>query len=178
MVVRRNLLDQLANQSHYFNANSIHKKLVPAGPDHAQVAAAGSIASYFDAVYAHHFTGTADAAERGRQVHNLFQTHEQKLLQPLLTWLDERPDVQVVGPVDAAVRAPTVAITIPHKSAKFIARELAEHNVMANAGDFYGVRVLQGMGIPLDPGVLRMSFVHYTSKAEVDQLIQALDTTL
>jgi len=50
--------------------------------------------------------------------------------------------------------------------------------VMASAGGFYAGRVLEAMGIPLDPGVLRMSFVHYTSAAEIDQLIAALDATL
>ena len=34
------------------------------------------------------------------------------------------------------------------------------------------------MGIPADPGVLRVSFVHYTTQAEIDQLISALDATL
>ena len=49
---------------------------------------------------------------------------------------------------------------------------------MAGAGDFYAVRLLEAMGQPTDPGVLRVSFVHYTSPAEVDQLISALDATL
>jgi selenocysteine lyase/cysteine desulfurase len=34
------------------------------------------------------------------------------------------------------------------------------------------------MGIDPDKGVLRMSFVHYTSKAEVDRLMTALDHIL
>ena len=49
---------------------------------------------------------------------------------------------------------------------------------MAGAGDFYAVRVLEAMGIELDPGVLRLSFVHYTSPTEIDQLISALSVTL
>lgn len=178
MVVRSRVLDKLANQSHYFNAESIHKKLVPAGPDHAQVAAAGSIASYFDAVYDHHFSEQADTAERGRRIHDLFRDHESALTQHLLDWLDNRSDVSVVGPTDAAVRAPTVAVTLQNKSASFVARELAEHKVMVSSGDFYAVRVLQGMNIPLKPGVLRMSFVHYTTLDEVNQVIDALDAVL
>ena len=74
--------------------------------------------------------------------------------------------------------APTVAVTVQNKPSDFVARELAEHQVMADAGDFYAVRVLDGMSIPLRPGVLRMSFVHYTTEAEVNQLIAALDATL
>ena len=46
------------------------------------------------------------------------------------------------------------------------------------AGDFYAVRPLQAMGIDLSEGVLRVSFTHYTSKQEIDQLLDALDRVL
>ncbi|MDJ0757145.1 MAG: aminotransferase class V-fold PLP-dependent enzyme [Ardenticatenaceae bacterium] len=176
MVVRRPILEKLTNQSHYFNASSPRKKLIPAGPDHAQIAAAAGIADYFDAVYAHHFQEEVEAAERGRRLHTLFRQTEQTRLTPLLGWLNRRDDVQLVGP--DTERAPTVAIISKNKKANFLARELAEHKIMANSGHFYAVRVLEGMGIPLDPGVLRLSFVHYTNEEEVTQLIEALDAVL
>ena len=44
MVVRPELLESLGNEGHYFNGAYMRKRLVPAGPDHAQVAAAGGIA--------------------------------------------------------------------------------------------------------------------------------------
>jgi len=59
-----------------------------------------------------------------------------------------------------------------------VAARLAKHGVMAGGGDFYGVRVIKAMGEDPDHGVLRMSFVHYTSKAEVDQLLTALEAEL
>jgi selenocysteine lyase/cysteine desulfurase len=34
------------------------------------------------------------------------------------------------------------------------------------------------MGVDPEAGVLRLSFVHYTTRAEVDRLIAALDRTL
>ena len=49
---------------------------------------------------------------------------------------------------------------------------------MAGGGDFYGVRCLEGLGIDPDHGVLRLSFVHYTRKEDVTQLIAALDEVL
>ena len=71
-----------------------------------------------------------------------------------------------------------IAIKTLNRPANFVARELAEHKIMASSGNFYAVRVLNGLGIPLDPGVLRLSFVHYTSSAEIDQLITALAAVL
>lgn len=34
------------------------------------------------------------------------------------------------------------------------------------------------MGVDPDKGVLRLSFTHYTSRAEIDQLLNALDDVL
>ncbi len=178
MVARQPLVDQLANQAHYFNAPYRRKKITPAGPDHAQIAAAAGVVDYFDALYDHHFSEEVEPAERGRRVHALLCEAEQARLAPLLAWLSQRKGVSIVGPAEATQRTPTVAVISQKNEAGFIARELAEHRIMASSGDFYAVRVLEGMGIPLKPGVLRMSFVHYTSEAEINQLITALDTVL
>ena len=73
------------NQSHYFNDGKVRSMLVPAGPDHAQVAATAGIAEYLDAVYAHHFTEDVELLQNGvARLHDLFQMQEKKLLAPLL----------------------------------------------------------------------------------------------
>lgn len=178
MVVRSDTLDALENQNHFFNADYAHKKLVPAGPDHAQIAAAGGIGEYFDRVHAHHFPGSeADAAQRGRDIHSLFQSHEKELLQPLLDYLAARDDVRILGANDAAVRAPTVAVEV-QGDPEHIAARLAEHQVMCWSGNFYAYRLVEAMGLNPESGALRLSFVHYTSMQDVEQLIVALDEVL
>ena len=177
MTVRRAVNDSLPNQSHYFNDGVITKRLVPAGPDHAQVAAMNGVVDYLDAVHEAHFDDGAAPDERGRRVHDLIRTHERNLLTPLLDFLESRSDVRILGPADAAIRVPTVAV-MPSKNPMDVATALVDHKVMAGAGDFYAVRVLNAMDIALDPGVLRLSFVHYTSEPEVNQLINALEATL
>ena len=178
MTVKRELLDRMVNQSHFFNAELVRKKLVPAGPDHAQIGATAGIAEYLDAVYAHHFTEQVDAAERGRRLHDMFQLHEKELLAKLLGWLRQRDDVRIVGPDDAELRAPTVSIIPKNKSIKTVYDSLVAHKLMIGSGHFYGVRPLNGMNIPLDTGVLRLSFVHYTTEQEIDQLIGGLRNAL
>ena len=37
---------------------------------------------------------------------------------------------------------------------------------------------LQAMGVDIAQGVLRVSFTHYTSQQEIDQLLNALDRVL
>jgi selenocysteine lyase/cysteine desulfurase len=49
---------------------------------------------------------------------------------------------------------------------------------MAAGGHFYAVRLLQALGINPASGVLRLSFVHYTTATEIRTLIEALDAEL
>jgi selenocysteine lyase/cysteine desulfurase len=39
----------------------------------------------------------------------------------------------------------------------------------------YAVRLLDGLGIPLDPGVVRASLAHYNTVEEIDGMFAALD---
>jgi selenocysteine lyase/cysteine desulfurase len=178
MVIRRALGEALPNQGHYFNAGSLYKRFTPAGPDHAQVAASAGMADYVDALYGHHVPGGhADAKGRAAVVHDLMRGHETRLLQPLLDYLSARNSVRLLGPSDAARRAPTVAVAVAEPG-EAVATRLARRGINAGGGDFYGVRVIRALGEDPDKGVLRMSFVHYTTKAEIDRLIAALDAEL
>ena len=176
MVIRRELGQILPNQAHWFNADSLYKRFTPAGPDHAQVAACAGMADYYDVLAEHHGI-TGSAAGRTSGVHDLMRGHETELLQPLLDYLAEKNTLRLIGPRDASLKAPTVAVELPGAGAEMAAR-LAEHGIMAGGGDFYGARPLQAMGIDLDKGVLRLSFVHYTNKTEVDSVLEALETCL
>ncbi len=60
MVVRAGLMAELPNQSHYFNDIVSDKRLNPAGPDHAQVASAGAVLDYVEALHRHHGGSPSD----------------------------------------------------------------------------------------------------------------------
>lgn len=177
MVIRRNIGMTLPNQGHYFNADSLYKRFTPAGPDHAQIAACAGMADYIDLLAAHHGSGGQPPAARGEVVHGLMRRHEVDLLQPVLDFAASRNSVRLIGPSDAEVRAPTVALAC-EKSGEELAAALVPYGIMAGGGDFYAVRALEAQGVDMDKGVLRLSFVHYTSKAEIDQLLEALEAVL
>ncbi len=177
MTIKRELGEKLPNQGHYFNADCLYQRFTPAGPDHAQIAASAGMVDYIDALYAHHDGGNAGAKERGAYVHDLMRDHEIKLLQPLLDYLGDKNSVRLLGPRDATKKASTVAVVLQQSGIE-AANELVQHGIMAGGGDFYGVRCLQGQGVDPDHGALRVSFVHYTHKDEVDKLIAALDQVL
>lgn len=178
MFVRRELAERLGNEGHYFVADDLRHKLVPAGPDHAQVAACGGIVDYLDDLYTHHGGEKAPPVERGRAVHDMFRAHETRLLGRLLDYLADRDDLRVAGPTDATRRAPTVSILPLKRPVTAVAESLIGSGMMVGNGDFYAPRLLEEMGIAPDPGVLRMSFIHYTTEGEVGRLIAALDRAL
>lgn len=178
MAIREELGEWLPNQGHVFNGDTLYKRFTPAGPDHAQVAACAGMADYVDALHRHH-GGEEDAGDRTRaaKVHDLMRDHEIKLLQPLLDAVSERNSLRLLGPSRAEGRAPTVALALNSGGEEAAAR-LAEHGIMTGGGDFYAGRALQAMGVDPAQGVLRLSFTHYTTKDEIDSLINALDRVL
>jgi selenocysteine lyase/cysteine desulfurase len=178
MTIKKKVMDGLPNQGHFFNTHIIRKKMVPAGPDHAQIAAASGVARYLDTVYEHHFSQPVDQAEKGRQLKKLFQNHERRLLVKLLGWLRQREDISIVGPDDPEIRVPTVSILPNKKSIDEIFAVLTAKKLMVGQGHYYGVRPLMGLNIPIDPGVLRLSFLHYTIEDEISQLIDGLSVAL
>lgn len=179
MFVRRDLAERLGNEGHYFvAADDLRHKLVPAGSDHAQVAACAGVVDYLDDLYVHHGGREASAVERGREVHDMLGAHETNLLGRLLVYLSDRDDLRVVGPTDPTRRVPTVSIVPYNKSITKVAKSLLGSKMMVGSGDFYAPRLLKEMGIAPDPGVLRMSFIHYTTESEIDRLIEALDRAL
>jgi selenocysteine lyase/cysteine desulfurase len=178
MFVKREVMKHMANQSHFYNNDEPHYCLTPAGPDHAQIAAASGVADYLDAVYAHHFDDNPDSAAKGRRLHQLFSDYESSLLTPLLDFLKARNDVLIIGPDDPGIRASTVSILPLDKPVPAVVAELEKQKLMVASGDFDAVRLLNEMNIDLNPGVIRMSLLHYTTRDEIDRLISGLTIAL
>ena len=176
MVIRRELGELLPNQAHYFNAGALYKRFTPAGPDHAQVAACAGMVDYVDALAAHHGI-KGDAMARGQGMHDMMRAHEVELLQPVLDAVRHRNSVRLLGPVKAEARAPTVALALA-RPGKAAAEQLGKRGIMASGGEFYAGRPLGAMGVDAQKGVLRLSFVHYTNRGEVDKLLNALEDIL
>lgn len=174
MAVRPELAMQLPNQGHFFNEGKPRYRLTPAGPDHAQIAACAGIADYLEQVAEIAGRGEGDAF---RRAHAAMRAQEVALMQPLLAYLAGRNDVKLIGPADPDLRAPTIALYHREPGAE-VARRLAKHGVMAAGGNFYAWRLMEALGIDPQHGVLRLSFVHYTSEGEIQSLIKALDQEL
>jgi selenocysteine lyase/cysteine desulfurase len=177
MTIRRDVMEWLGNQGHYFNSPYRKKWFVPAGPDHAQIAATNGVAEYFDALHRHHFPD-ADARNKAADVRALLHGAEMTNLRPVLDFCRADRRVRLIGPDQADHRAPTVSLHTLTASPLEIATRLADAGIIAGAGNFYGVRPLKALGLDPEVGVLRLSFVHYTSPSEIEHLLTTLDRVL
>ena len=178
MFVRASLAAELPSQAHFFKGDTLDGRFTPAGADHAQVAAVNGVIDYLEAVAARHGYANQPVPVQAAAVKELFRNSEIERLQPLLDFLGKQAGVRLIGSTRAAARAPTVAFTVQGRSSADIASRLAQRNIGVGAGNFYAYRLIQALGIDTTDGVVRASFVHYTSPQEVDRLVEALATVL
>ena len=178
MYINRDLNAELPYQGHFFNALNPEARFTPAGPDHAQIASVNGVMDYMEAVYEHHHGASASVEQQAAAVRDLFRDSETTLLEPLLDFLTEHPRVRLIGKTRAAGRAPTIAFTVDGHRSTELAAKLSEHGLGVGVGHFYAFRLVEALGIDIDDGVIRTSFVHYTSPEEIKQLLNTLDTIL
>ena len=142
MVVRNGLLDELPNQAHFFNDSIPDKRLNPAGPDHAQVAAAGAVLDYVSDTHLHHGGRASDGLRAAcDHVSSLWRAHEDSLTPQLLEALSGRYDVRLIGPgsLDAAPghRCPTIAFSPSTIEPAAVQRGLVARGVQTSYGHYY-----------------------------------------
>ena len=177
MYVSDNLASELESQCHYFNTEFPNKRFTPAGPDHAQVSALGGMYDYFEAFSNHHLDEKLLLDSSINGVNNLISSQEKKILKPLLDFLKTKKEVRLLGSYEVEDRVPTVAIVIKNSNIA-LAKELNELGISIGVGDFYAVRLLEALDVDTREGVVRLSFVHYTSGSDVEKLISGLDRHL
>ena len=174
MVMRDALNKALPSQGHFFNVGSATSRFTPAGPDHAQIASVNGVIDYFEAIDSHHFSA-ADKSPKAQRVGTLLHSAEIENLKPLLAFLKQRAGIRLIGKLATDNRAPTVSFTVDGVDPAVIAEKLAEQHIGIANGNCYAYRLMEALDISPEQGVVRLSFVHYTSAQEVNRLIEALE---
>ncbi|MFT7486966.1 MAG: cysteine desulfurase family protein (TIGR01976 family) [Candidatus Paceibacteria bacterium] len=175
---RRELLLEAHNLSHFFVPNdSLPGKFEPGGVSYEAVASLVGITDYMQAFGAHHGLGN-DLDLNG--CFDIIADYEMRLLQPLLSFLEQHPKVHLLGsPVaEASTRVPTVAFTVEGRRSSEIPPLLDDRRIAIRYGHFYAYRLLQDLNLLEGDGILRTSLVHYNSETEVSKLINALGDLL
>jgi cysteine desulfurase family protein (TIGR01976 family) len=184
LYVKREHLERLPNQGHFFNAALLGKRLTPAGPQHGEIACAHGVVDYLEAVYAHHLApGTSpDEAVHGRvaAIMEAFHHHECGLANRVLKHAAMK-GCRIIGPLTAEphARAATIAFTSPKAAPEAIMNACARAQVAMGGGShFYARRLVEALGLDPEAGVARISLVHYNTHADVDRILTALDGVL
>jgi cysteine desulfurase family protein (TIGR01976 family) len=102
--------------------------------------------------------------------------HEQALSLQLLRGAGEIEGLTVHGNADVArvtERTPTFLVTLASQQPAQTAQALGERGFFAWHGDFYAPGAIRGVGLGQDGGV-RLSFLHYNTAEEVDDLLVTL----
>ena len=175
---KKDAMETLAFQGHYFNDALPHYRFNPTGPLHAEIGALAGIGEYIDAVHAHHF-GDQEIGlhEKSVQVFDLFAEHEAGLTNQLLDALRDLHGIRIVGQNRAqpGQRASNISIIPTAGNQIDIVKQLAEQKIAVRNGHFYAYRCVKALGIE-DPedGVIRISIVPYNTKEEVTRLVKVL----
>lgn len=82
--------------------------------------------------------------------------------------------VRLFGPGPDEPRTPTVAFAVDGIDSGDVAARLAERGVFVSHGDFYAPSVVRALGME-GPGLVRAGCACYTTRDEVDRLVEAVD---
>ena len=175
---KEEILKSLPNQNHEFLKGHYPYTINPGGPNHEELVSLTGIYEYFENLYNHHF-GNNETSIRKKisKVSELISAHEEIIANPLLDYLSNRKDFNLIGKkrITNKNRAPTISFTSKNKSSKNISKLLVSEGIGTRNDNFYAWRCLKSLGISTTDGVVRLSMVHYNSTQETAKIINALD---
>lgn len=178
MYVRRELLQELKSQTHFFiGEDRLPLKLNVGGYNYEMIGSLTGIADYFRTLHHHHWPGAnADFPDQLGAVYDLMARHEERIAAPLVDALRARPNIQIIGRMtaDRRKRVPTFSFVVEGVESAEVARRLNARHLGARNGHFYAYRIVDALGHLPRGGVVRTSLVHYNSADDVERLIQAL----
>ena len=169
---------ELENVNHYFvSADTVPGKLEPGNANYELSYGAAGIVDYIEALGRRN-RADSSAEEARAQAFTDIANHEESIVAPLLQFLAARPDIEIIGSLDASQgnRVPTVSFVHHTKSAEAIVTAIDAYGIGIRFGHFYAIRLIEAL--ELAAGVVRVSMVHYNTLEEVQRLIDALTVVL
>ena len=175
---KEEILKQLPNQNHEFLNGQYPYTINPGGPNHEELVSLIGIYEYFENLYNYHFKNKKlNILEKINKINNLISEHEEIIANPILEYLDERKDLNLIGKnkITNKNRAPTISFYSNKKSSKEISETLHKFKIATRNDNFYAWRCLQHIGINIDDGVVRLSMTHYNNNKDTQSVLRALE---
>lgn len=106
---------------------------------------------------------------------NAIAAYEEHLARRIAQGLTEIPGLRMVGPgFSGGLRAPTLSFTLNGVDPRTVCSELDEQAILAWNGHFYGIRVVEVLGLLEKGGLTRVGVSVYNTEAEADRLVAAV----
>jgi cysteine desulfurase family protein (TIGR01976 family) len=111
------------------------------------------------------------------QAFDLISIHEEEISDRLLSYLNSKPNVRVIGQLkaDRQCRVPTISFVVDGINSSTIPAKIDQHYIGIRYGDFYAKRLIEYLGLASQGGIVRVSMVHYNTLEEVNSLIEAFE---
>ncbi len=176
---RDDALAELPGPNHFFiPRDDVPYQFEPGGANHESCAGLLALGEYLKRL-----AGVDPAAPCDREVVTTAFAAAAALEQPLtarlLEYLQSKPRVRVIGPaISDANRVGTVSFVHERLSSREIAAAVDRTEVAIRHGHMYAYRLCQALGLDPDDGVVRASFVHYNTVAEIERFIAVLEGIL
>ncbi|MEM8807393.1 MAG: cysteine desulfurase-like protein [Cyanobacteria bacterium P01_G01_bin.38] len=166
----------------FIGEDVIPYKFQPGGANYELSYGTLGISDYLSALASHHWGDQVKPDLRGRleQAFELMSQHETRLCYRVLTFLNTKPNVRMIGSTqsDRHQRVPTLAFTVEGVDSASIPPLVDRHHIALRYGHFYAKRLIDALGLSPQNGVVRISLVHYNTLRECEQLIECLDALL
>jgi cysteine desulfurase family protein (TIGR01976 family) len=177
------LLYDMPGINHYFfQKEDVPYKFQPGNFNFELTYGLLGIIEYYEEFFKNHFPKKKklNFHEKLQKCFSLIAKHEEKISAPLIKYLEEHPNVEIIGlsTADANKRVPTISFVHSAMKSDEIVKLVDDHRIGIRFGDFYAKKLIADAGLSEKNGVVRVSLVHYNSPEEVKMLIWVLDKIL
>lgn len=119
-----------------------------------------------------------DLRSQMRQAFELMSIQEEEIGDCFLKYLTSQSNIRIIGQPQAnrSSRVPTISFVVEGVNSESITQHVDQYKIGIRFGDFYAKRLIEYLGLAKQAGVVRVSMVHYNTTAEVDRLIQVLES--
>lgn len=163
----------------FIGADQVPYKLQPGAANYELSYSTVGITDYLQGIARAHFGSQTGVEDRQQlvQAFDLITQYEALLCDRILSFLNHKPNVRIVGlpTADPTQRVPTIAFVIDGVDSSTIPPHLDAQQIGIRYGHFYAKRLIHDLGLAEQNGVVRISLVHYNTLEECDRTLEQLD---
>jgi len=119
-------------------------------------------------------TGAGSRPARLDSAFTSIASHERELTEQFLDGLGKLPHIHLWGRRAPDRRTATFCLSVDGLHPREAALRLADRGILTWDGNYYALSAMRALGL-LDEGALRIGFLHYTDRSDVDRVLEALD---